>query len=149
MHDTRMTLDEFEAHVDRHGAVLARWPADAAEQARHVLATSNDARKLLAEARGIAALLDEALPGATLTTGALRVRILARVTHVTARSRALSWLLDGSPMLRPIAIASVLIPLFLGYAIGVRYQPGGVNEDLASDVSLLAFADYETYSDAN
>ena len=44
---------------------------------------------------------------------------------------------------------AALIPLCLGYAIGVGYQPGGVNDDLVSDVSLLAFAEYEAYSDAN
>jgi hypothetical protein len=149
MHDKPMTLDDFEAGLDRHGADLERWPADAAAQGRRLLAASSDARALMTEARDMAALLGEALPAATLTSAALRSRILAEVTHDGTRSRAFAWLTGGSRILRPVAIAAALIPLFLGYAIGVGYQPGGVSEDLASDVSLLAFADYETYTDAN
>ena len=149
MHDTTMTLEEFESYLDRHGAALDRWPAELAAQARQKLATSREARELLDEARAIAQLLDDALPAGTLTTGALRSRILAEVTAGTARPSSLGWLTGGSWLRRPVAVAALLIPLFLGYAIGAGSQSGGVNEDFASDVSLLAFADYEAYSDAN
>ena len=149
MHDTTMTLEEFESRLDRHGADPDRWPADFAMQARSMLATSHDARKLLDEARTIAQLLDDALPAGTLTTGALRSRILAEVTAGTARPWSLGWLTGGSRLLRPVAVVALLIPLFVGYAIGAGSQSSGVNEDLASDVSLLACADYETYTDAN
>lgn len=149
MHDTTMTLEEFESCLDSHGADVDRWPADLAARARSILATSQDARKLHDEARAIAQLLDDALPAGTLTTGALRSRILANVSADTARPWSLGWLTGGSRRLRPFAFAALLIPLFVGYAIGAGSQSAGVNEDLASDVSLLAFADYETYTDAN
>jgi hypothetical protein len=149
MHDTTMTLEEFELNLDRHGADLDRWPADLAAQARRTLTTSHEARELQGEARAIGLLLDDALPAGTLTTGALRSRILAEVSAGGARAWSLGWLTGGSRLLRPVAVAALLIPLFVGYAIGAGSQSGGVNEDLASDVSLLAFADYETYTDAN
>ena len=149
MHDTPMTLDEFEAHLDRHGAAFDRWPTAAAARAERLLATSADARTLLAHARDIAALLDAALPAVTLTTGAVRSRVLAEVERDIAQPSAFWWFTHGPRMLRPIAIAVLLIPLGLGYAIGSGDQANGVNEDLVSDVSLLAFADYEAYSDAN
>jgi hypothetical protein len=144
-----MTLEEFESCLDCHGADLDRWPADLAARARLTLAASNDARELLGEARAMARLLDDALPAGTLTTGALRSRILAEVAAGGARPWSLRWLTGGSRLLRPVAVAALFIPLFVGYAIGAGSQSGGVNEDLASDVSLLAFADYETYTDAN
>lgn len=149
MHDTTMTLEEFESYLDRHGAAVDRWPADLAAQARRTLATSHGARELLDEARAIAQLLDDALPAGTLTTGALRSRILAEVSTGNPRAWSLGWLTGGSRLRRPVAVAALLIPLFIGYAIGAGSQSVGVNEDLASDVSLLAFADYETYTDAN
>lgn len=149
MHDTKMTIEEFESYLDRYGAVLDRWPADLAAQARPMLATSHDARELLGEARAMAELLDDAMPAGTLTTGALRSRILAEVTADSGRPWSLVWLTGGSRLLRPVAVAALLIPLFVGYAIGAGSQSAGINEDFASDVSLLAFADYETYTDAN
>ncbi len=148
MHDPTMTREEFEACLDRYGTTLERWPADVSERARHTLATSNDARELLAESRAIAALLDDALPAHTLTTGALRSRILSEVSTRAARPAFWAWLMDG-PRLRPVAVGALLIPLFVGYAIGVGSQSDGVDEDLATDVSLLAFADYETYVNGN
>jgi hypothetical protein len=149
MHDKPMTLDEFESLLDRYGADLDRWPPEHALHARLLIATSGDARVLLAEASTIAMLLDEALPAATLSTGAVRSRILAAVADEAAKPRMFAWLRSGSRLLRPVAVAVALIPLFLGYAIGIGYQPGGVNDDLVSDVSLFAFADYEAYSDAD
>jgi hypothetical protein len=149
MHDTPMTLDEFETHLDRHGAAFDRWPTADAAQAERLLATSADARTLLGQARDIAALLDAALPVVTLTTGAVRNRVLAEVERDIAQPRAFSWFTHGPRILRPIAIAALLIPLGLGYAIGSGDQSNGVNDDLVSDVSLLAFAEYEAYPDAN
>jgi hypothetical protein len=149
MHDKPMTLDDLESHLDRYGADLDRWPAESASQAKRLIADSSGARSLLAEASALAALLDDALPAATLSTGAVRSRILATVTDETAKPRMFAWLTFGPRLLRPVAIAAAIIPLVLGYAIGIGYEPGGVNDDLVSDVSLLAFADYEAYSDAN
>jgi hypothetical protein len=149
MPDKSMTLDEFELQLDRYGANLDRWPVESASRAKRLVADSSGARSLFAESRALEMLLDDALPAATLSTGAVRNRILAAVTEQTAKPHMFAWLNVSPRLLRPVAIAAAVIPLVLGYAIGVGYQPGGVNEDLVSDVSLLAFADYETYSDAN
>jgi len=148
MHDKPMTLDEFESNLDRYGADLARWPPEFTARARSLIADSSVARSLLVECRALAALLDDALPAASLSTGAVRSRILAAIEDETAKP-TFAWLRFGPRLLRPVAIAMAIIPLALGYAIGVGYQPGGVNDDLVSDVSLLAFADYEAYSDAD
>lgn len=149
MPDKPMTLDDFEAHLDRYGADLDRWPTERASQANRLIAASGAARAMLGESSALETLLEDALPGATLSTGAVRSRILAAVAADAAKPRLFAWLTSGRRLLRPIAFVAALIPLFLGYAIGVGYQPGGVNDDLVSDVSLLAFADYEAYSDAN
>ncbi len=146
MHDKPMNIEEFELLLDRHGADLERWPVDLAATAKRLIADSNAARSLLAESSALDALLGDALPAATLSTGAVRSRILAAVAEETAAPSMFGWLKLGR-LLRPVAIAAAIIPLALGYAMGVG--SGGVNEDLASDVSLLAFADYEAYSDAN
>jgi hypothetical protein len=149
MHDKPMTLEELELLLDRYGADLARWPADSAAAAKRLIADSSAARAALAESSALDELLDDALPAATLSTGAVRSRILETVTEDTATPSLFGWLKFGPRLLRSAAIAAAVIPLALGYAMGVDYGSGGVNEDLASDVSLLAFADYEAYSDAN
>ncbi len=156
MHETSMTLDEFESHLDRHGASVDAWPTHAAKQGRALLDSSGRAHDLLAEARTLETLLEGAMPAVALTTGTLRGRILAEVARqnrpMLKRGQRWWWLergwMNGRRMLRPIAFAAALIPLFLGYAIGIGYQ-SGVTDELASDVSLFAFTDYETYSDAN
>jgi anti-sigma factor RsiW len=149
MHDTPMTLDEFETQLDLYGAVLDRWPQTAAARAERLLETSAAARTLLEQSSAIASLLDAALPAVTLTTGAVRSRVLAEVERDIAQPSAFGWLLRGPRILRPLAIVAVLIPLGLGYAIGSGDPANGVNDDLVSDVSLLAFAEYEADSDAN
>lgn len=149
MHDEPMTLDEFESSLDRYGSEPDNWPPQVAARAARLIAGSSAARSLLAEARALAELLDDALPAASLSTGAVRSRILAAIGEETADPGVFDWLRFGPRLLRPAAIAIAVIPLALGYAIGVGYQPGGVSDDLVSDVSLLAFADYEAYSDAD
>ena len=139
-----MTLDEFEAHLDTHGAVLDRWPTAAATRGADLLATAPAARVLYAHAQMLAKELDLVAPADPLTTGALRARILEEVTQ-TMQRRGIGWFADG--WLRPAVLA--LIPLCLGFAIGVGYpERSGVNDDLIYDVSVFAFAVYEEYSDA-
>jgi len=149
MPDKSMTLNDFETLLDRYGAAMNRWPTDAAARANQLLTTSRDAHRLLARSSALDELLDDALPATTPTTAALRARILADITRDAAEPRPFEWFLRGPRILRPIAIAVVLIPLGLGYAIGIGYQPNGVNEDLVADVSLLAFTEYEGMPDAN
>ena len=149
MHDEPMKLDEFEFNLDRYGADLAHWPPELTARANSLIGESSSARSLLVEARALAGLLDDALHAAPLSTSAVRSRILAAIAEETAKPGVFAWLRFGPRLLKPVAIAMAIVPLALGYAIGVGYQPGGVNDDLVSDVSLLAFGDYEAYSDAD
>lgn len=140
-----MTVDEFEKHLDVHGEALQRWPADAAAGGRELLAASARARAALVQAEQLANELDLAMPAVSLTTGALRARILAEVG-----AEASSWfrrLVGGAGWVRPMVMA--LIPLCLGFAIGVGYpETNAVNDELVNDVSLFSFAAYEDYPDA-
>ena len=145
MHNARMTVEEFEKYLDVHGAALQRWPADAAARGRELLAGSARAQAALAQAEKLAAELDRAMPAGSLTTGALRARILAEVTADSG-----SWLrrfVSGAGWVRPMVMA--LIPLCLGFAIGVGYpESSGISDELVNDVSLFSFAAYEDYPDA-
>jgi len=148
MHDKPMTADEFDALLDRRGANIDRWPREIALDARRLLAQSVEARASLKEASALDALLDEALQAAMLSTGAVRSRVLEAVAHAAARPSWWGWFVRGSGVRRPIAIVAALIPLCLGFAFGI-YEPTSASDDLVSDVSFLAFADYEGYSDAD
>jgi hypothetical protein len=143
-----MTAEDFDAQLDRLGPNIDRWPGDLAQDARRLLAQSADARARLKTASALDVLLDDALPAATLSTGAVRSRVLEAVARDAARPRWWSWFVRGTGVRKPIAIVAALIPLCLGFAIGI-YEPSSVGDDMASDVSLLAFADYEGYTDAN
>jgi len=147
MHNSPMTLEEFERHLDIHGAALQRWPAEAAARVRELLDTSTPARAALAQAERLSAELNLALPAYSLTTAALRARILDEVTRGTAARWTIHRLIGGDGWVRPMAMA--LIPLCLGFAIGVGYpEPSSVSEDLVTDVSLFSFAAYEDDPDA-
>ena len=148
MHDPTMTADDFDAHLDRLGTNIDRWPADLAHDARRLLAQSADARSRLKSASALDVLLDDAMQAATLSTGAVRSRILDAVARDAERPRWWRWFIRGNSVRRPIAIVAALIPLCLGFAIGV-YEPSSVGDEITSDVSFLAFADYEGYADAN
>jgi hypothetical protein len=147
MNQPQMTLQEFEMHLDTHGAGLQRWPPQTAARGAALLETSVPARALHARALALATELDRAFPVHPLTTGALRARILDEVTRNAASHRGVDWLTGTAGWLRPMVLA--LIPLCLGFAIGVGYpEHGAVNDELISDASLFAFAAYEEDPDA-
>jgi hypothetical protein len=149
MHDETMTIEEFEALLDRYGGVIERWPSESARAARALLAISDAARVRLKQAGALETLLSDAMPAFTLTTGALRSRILAEIGRRATRPRWWSWFMEIGGVRRPIAIAVALIPLSLGFAIGIGYEPAGLSDEFVSNVNLLAFTDYEGYGDAN
>jgi len=148
MHDKPMTAGEFDAQLDRRGANIEVWPSELALDARRLLAQSAEARACLKRASAFDALLDDALPALSLSTGAIRSRVLDAVARDAARPSWLGWFVGATGVRRPIAIVAALIPLCLGFAFGI-YEPSTASDDLVSDVSLLAFADYEGYSDAD
>ena len=147
MHNAPMTVEEFEKLLDIHGASLQRWPAAAATRGRELLVESARARAVHAQAENLEHELDLAMPAQSLTTSALRARILDEVTRTTAARWGLHRLFGGAGWVRPMVMA--LIPLCLGFAIGVGYpESNGVSDDLVSDVSLFSFAAYEDDPDA-
>jgi hypothetical protein len=142
-----MTLEEFEKLLDTHGASLQGWPAAAATRGDELLAVSARAREVHAQAERLEHALDVAITAESLTTGALRARILDEVTRTTAARWGLHRLIRGPGWVRPMVMA--LIPLCVGFAIGVGYpESNGVSDDLVTDVSLFSFAAYEDDPDA-
>jgi len=134
---------EFERALDVYGADLARWPAAAAGQAQALLDASPTARALHRQAQALAAALDAAFDSAPLTTGAVRARVLAAI-DAPPRHRLADL---AARWLRPVVFA--LVPLCLGFALGIGYPPqNDVSNELVSDVSLFAFDAYQDYADA-
>jgi hypothetical protein len=134
---------EFERALDIYGADLARWPAATAAQARALLDTSPAAAALHRQARALAVELDAAFDAASLTSGAVRARVLAAIA-APPRNRLAEF---AAQWLRPVVFG--LIPLCLGFALGVGYPPqSDVSNEQVSDVSLFAFDAYQDYADA-
>jgi hypothetical protein len=138
-----MTPTEFEHALDVYGADLSRWPDGVAAHARALLERSAVAAALHAQAQSLSSALDAAFVDAPAATTAVRARILAAI-DTPARNPfaalAATWL-------RPLIFA--LVPLTLGFAIGVGYpRQSEVSSDLVSAVSLFAFDAYEEYPDA-
>ena len=143
MTEPQMSLLEFEHALDVNGADLARWPDAAAARARALLDVSPAARTLHHLAETLAAELDAAFETVPLTTGAVRERVLAAIDGAPD-----SWLARlAAHWLRPVVFA--LIPLCLGFALGIGYpMQSDVSSQLASDVSLFAFDAYQDFADA-
>lgn len=140
MNTTEMTLDAFAAMLDRHGAQAARWPEPQA--AERLLLRDATARRLLAEARGLEELLRESLPAPNPTTARMRAEIRGRLS--TGPWQRLTDWFDRGPLLRPLMAA--LLPLSLGFVLGLGFPEPATEDDLIAAVSLLAF-DQGTYLD--
>jgi hypothetical protein len=138
-----MTPTEFEHALDVYGADLSRWPDDIAARARALLERSAAAAALHTQARALAAALDTAFDAVPSATTAVRARVLAAIDTPVRNPFAAS----AAQWLRPLVFA--LVPLTLGFAIGVGYpRQSEVSSDLVSAVSLFAFDAYEEYPDA-
>lgn len=128
-----MDDDTFEQSLDRFGPDLERWPDPQANAARTLLQCSASARKLLAEARALDAVLDDLLPFVEAPLG-LRSRVLA---NLPTRETWFEWL--TITVWRPAALA--LVPLVLGFGIGLNVALGATVADSAEDDVLLALFD--------
>lgn len=138
-----MTPTEFEHALDVYGADLSRWPDGIATHAHALLERSAAAAALHAQARALSGALDAAFGELPAATTAVRARVLAAID--TPTSNPLARL--AAAWLRPLVFA--LVPLTLGFAIGVGYpRQSEVSSDLVSAVSLFAFDAYEEYPDA-
>lgn len=122
-----MTIDEFIAHLDVHGADLERWPAEVRYAARGVAATPAGRSELTA-ARAFETLLEESLP--VPPELGLKARILGRVPPGWP-----AWLAPAR--WRPLAAAAVA-PLALGFVLG--FASPNEDDGFEDAVSVLAFS---------
>ncbi len=146
-----MNIERVKAIIEAYGGDPLRWPQAERDEALAMLEQSDALESLLEDARRLDAVLDEIIP-ADAPTRALRSRILRIAKQTSGHTLIegfLDWLLDGAPrdrVLRP-AMAS-LLPLLLGFALGVAAPENGVDEvlaqnELADEVARLAFIDTE------
>ena len=91
-------------------------------------------------------LLTEALEREPLTTPALRARILERVaTPTDPYNRLVRWLTGGPLLVRPAALA--LVPLAVGFALGVSLPELGAGDELLMETAdLVAFVSIEDFA---
>ena len=122
-----MTIDEFIAHLDVHGADLERWPAELRDAGRRVAATPAGRSELTA-ARAFETLLEDSLP-APPEMG-LKARILGRVPFGWP-----AWLAPAR--WRPLAAAAAA-PLALGFVLG--FASPNEDDGFEDAVSVLAFS---------
>ena len=128
-----MDEETFEHFLDRHGAEIDRWPDSLAAEARSLLERSRRARDLLLEARDLESALDEALPAIAAPLG-LHTRLLANLPQ---REAWFEWLTVKA--WRPAALA--LVPLVVGFGIGLNAAQGDAAMENADDDILLALFD--------
>jgi len=140
-----MTPDEFEEGLDRWGADLTRWPADAAARARACLAGTAEARRQFAAA----ARLDDQLRtlAAHQAPAWLATRIAARTAAAGRLDRLLQWF--GARLWRPALLAVAVTAAGYVTGLAVREPLSAVDSALAEDVMSLAFEDlYAELDDA-
>ena len=140
MNATEMTLDAFAEMLDKHGAEASRWPEPQA--AERLLMRDAAARHLLDEARGLEELLGASLPAPSPAKAQMRAEIRSRLS--TGAWQQLTDWFDRGPLLRPLMAA--LLPLGLGFALGLGFPDPAAEDDLIAAVSLLAI-DQGTYLD--
>lgn len=137
-----MTSDEFGDCLDRWGTNLEDWPSSPRAAGTALLASSQQARELLAEAQRLDRwLADSRDHRATL---GLERRILERIPQQDLLQHTVDWF--STTLWRPALAATCM--LLLGFAVGLAL-PGAGNDVMADDVSMLAFsATYEEIDDA-
>jgi len=131
--DRKMDEETFEHFLDRRGADLDRWPARLAAGARSLVERSARARDLLLEARELEFALDELLPAIAAPLG-LHTRLLANLPE---REAWFDWLTVKA--WRPAALA--LVPLVVGFGLGLNVAQGATAMENADDDVLLALFD--------
>lgn len=140
MSTTEMTVHAFTRMLERHGADASRWPERQA--AERLVVRDAKARQLLEEARGLEDLLRASLPVPNPTAARMRADVRGRLS--TGPSQQLVDWFDRGPLWRPLMAA--LLPLGLGFVLGLGFPEPAADDDLIAAVSLLAF-DQGTYLD--
>lgn len=124
-----MDDETFEHSLDRYGPDLDRWPGTLAAEGRTRLERSARARELLVEARELESALDHLLPSVKSPLG-LRTRVLA---NLPLREAWFEWLTVKA--WRPAALA--LVPLAVGFGIGLNAAQAATTEDAAAEGDVL------------
>lgn len=128
-----MDDETFEHFLDRHGPDLERWPDDLAAGARNLVEHSTRARAALLEARELESVLEDLL-GAVAAPLGLRTRVLANLPE---REAWLEWLTVKA--WRPVALA--MVPLVIGFGVGLNVAQGAATQNAVEDDVLLALFD--------
>ncbi|MGQ9365012.1 hypothetical protein [Azospirillum sp. ST 5-10] len=93
-----MTLKEFKHYTDLYGGDLRRWPDSRAADAATLLATSDEAAAILAEAVALDGLLDTAAPRVSAAAvNRVAAGIAARIDAAPAR-RTPPWFMVPPPV---------------------------------------------------
>lgn len=128
-----MTLDRFLDLLDRHGPVIDRWPTSDRDEAEALLAVSVEARSAMADARAVAAALND------LRVAPPSAAMLGRILDTAPRPRR--WISEILAWRPAIAFAAALV---VGVYLGAMVPTVQANDDdwpssfgfaLADDVS--------------
>jgi hypothetical protein len=141
-----MTIDKFIQGLDQWGSMPETWPEPACSLAASLLEGSAAARRQLAQAQHIDALLAIEQPAPV----ALRRQILEHLTDEQHSAedvlqRLADWF--AAAMWKP-AIAATCV-LILGFTAGFVGDGSGLTNGDLDEISMLAFSDnYQEIDDA-
>ncbi len=132
-----MSMDEFRTLLEAWGADPARWPRERQTGAQALLASSGEARMLLADEAAFDALLagvPETVPSAALMQGILAIPRTAKQER-----KAGGWRFGFLPALP--RFAGLATAAMLGFYIGTTslFQPA---RSMAADTETVNISDY-------
>lgn len=136
-----MTIDEFNANLDRWGSVLEAWPEAERSLGESLLRESTEARQLHAHANRIDALLamEHRAPAN------LQRKILDQIATEDVWQRLADWFANA--FWKPTLAAACM--LVVGFAYGLANNVDSLAEGDLEEVSMLAFFDdYQEIDDA-
>ncbi|MGO4126774.1 hypothetical protein AB4Z01_20395 [Inquilinus sp. YAF38] len=125
-----MTLDRFLDLLDGHGPVIDRWPASDQDGAEALLSASAEARSAMADARAVAAVLND------LRVAPPSAAILGRILDAAPRPRR--WIAEILSWRPAVAFAAALV---VGVYLGAMVPTVQANDDDWSSTLGYALAD--------
>lgn len=143
-----MSVERIQELTDRYGAELSHWPRDAASAARAFLATSTEARAVLARAHRLDRLLR--IGQSRMIPANLRERILAAAPGGDWRE-LLAALWPFGPVWRPAAalFCVALMGVLLGSSDTAKLiLPASVNAALSEEIRIVALSATDVLTDS-
>ena len=144
-----MTINRIQDLADRHGPELSHWPRAEASAARAFLATSSEARAVLARAERLDRVLGAARSHSMTVN--LRERLLAAAPAGGWRE-LLRNLWPFGPVWRPAAalLGLALVGVLLGSTdMAKLILPTSVNAALSEEIQVVAFSAAEVLGDGS